>query len=124
MSQTLRRCPQPLINDRGEKRLGSLKDDIDPIQSRSWRVQVVVMVVVMVEVVIEDGVGVRVGVQFRTVLARGSTRTEPRKLDGNAGRGALAERVLFAGPKFGSAGREVLFLTAPVLLVLMKLKPL
>ena len=77
---------------------------------------------VKVKVVIE----VEVGVRFRTVflLARGSPSSELRNLDGSVGRGALAERVLFAGRKFGSAGGEVLFLTAPVLLVLMKLKPL
>ena len=71
---------------------------------------------VKVEVVIE--------VRFRTVflLARGSPSSELRKLDGSFGRGALAEKVLFAGRKFGSAGGEVLFLTAPVLLVLNEIE--
>ena len=83
-----------------------------------------VKVEVVIEVVIK--VKVDVGVRFRTVflLARGSPSSELRKLDRSVGRGPLAEQVLIAGRKFGSAGGEVLFLTAPVLLVLMELKPL
>ncbi len=74
-------------------------------------VMVEVEVEVKVEVVIGIGVGVVVGVgvtlQSRTVflLAKGSTHTEPRRLDGNGSKGALTERVLFADLKFGSAGR-------------------